>query len=194
MAFTNKPILRNRIIDLIRPLSAQATHNAVLVPRMTGGDYDLSRDTNDVDTLDGKLTSVSDVTVEPSIEVVRTDSIENMYLTDSLMKDEPIEHWHLSLDEKDNQGRYFAYYSVCKVTEDSQGGDPGEYATHEYTLTPLYGVTYGYTPLPTGMTEDELNKLVFMGANPTSSSAPHGGGVEKTLTTMPASPSPEVQE
>lgn len=190
MAFTNKPVQRERIIDLIRPLSAQATHDAVLVPRVTGGDYDLSRDTNDVDTLEGKMTTVSAVTVEPSIEVVRTDSIENMYLTDSLMKDEPIEHWHLSLDEKDSQGRYFAYYSVCKVTEDSQGGDPGEYATHEYTLTPLYGVTCGYTPLPTGMTEDELKQLVFMGTNKVTSSNANGGGEEKTVTAMPTSQEP----
>lgn len=189
MAFTNQPIQTNRIVDFIRPLSAQSTNGAVLVPRVTGGDYDISRDTNDVDTKEGKLITTSSVTVEPKLEVVRTDSIENMYLTDALMNDTPIEHWHVSLDEKDSQGRYFAFYAVCKVTEDSQGGDPGEYATREFTLSPINGVTYGYTPLPEGITEEELNKLVFMGTNKVTSEAPTGGGVAKTATAMPT-PSP----
>lgn len=186
MTYTNTPIESNRILDFIRPLSAQGTNPAVLVPRITGSDYDLSRDTNDTDTKDGKLTTVTAVTTEPKITVTDTDSIELMYLTDSIMQKLPIEHWHVYLDKKNDDGKYFAYYTRCLVTEDSHKGDPGDYAEREFTLTPQDGVAYGYTPLPGGITEEELNELLFIGMDPVTGENPNGNGVAATISKMPA--------
>ncbi|MCQ2569293.1 MAG: phage tail tube protein [Limosilactobacillus sp.] len=185
MAFTDKPIDGNRVWDLIRPLDAQSTHHAVVIPQVTKGDYDLSRDTNDTDTKNGKLVTVSNVTVEPKVEVIDTDSRELMYLTDSFMKDKPLEHWHLFLDRKNDDGKYFAFYSQVRVTEDSQGSDSGDFATRKFTFTPKSGVTYGYTPLPDGITEEDLDSLEFIGTNPVTSSDPTGGGVAAGVTAMP---------
>lgn len=187
MVFTNKTIDRNRVWDFIRPLRNQKTHDAVLVPKMTSGDYDLSRDTNDTDTIDGKITALADITVEPKVEVIDTVSPEVQYLNDSFMFKQMLEHWHVFLDRKNSEGKYFAYYSQVLVSEDSQSGDPGEFATREFTLTPQTAVKQIWTELPGAYTEQILDGFAAVGLKAVTTSAPTGTGEDAGMTEMPTS-------
>ena len=172
-----------RILDFVRKKSAQATHTAYPLPLVTGADFDLQRDTDTKTTKDGDVATIGNLTVEPKVTLNDSDSAIIKVMEDSIFNREELEYWHVFLDKKDNENKYYAYYMIVEVTEDSQSSDADDVATREFTLTPKSEVARGYTELPGGM--EELVEFVFKGLKPVTEGDTTGGGKAAQTTEMP---------
>lgn len=173
-----------RVLDFVRIPDSKGTNYAYPLPLVTGSDFDLSRDTDDTETKDGKISRAGALTAEPKVTCLDTDQAIIDVMEDSMFNESELEYWHVFLDKKNENGLCKAYNMLVKVTEDSQSSDSDDFATREFTLTPTTNITRGYTPLPAAM--QALADYVFRGLNPVTESAPHGGGVASTNAEMPA--------
>lgn len=172
-----------RVLDFIRKKSAQSTHAAYPLPLVTGADFDLQRDTDTKTTKDGEVVSIGNLTAEPKITLNDSDSDIVKVMEDSIFEQEELEYWHVFLDKKNATGKYYAYYMLVEVTEDSQSSDADDVATREFTLTVKSKVARGYTELPGGM--KELVEFVFKGLKPVAEGDTTGGGEAAKTTEMP---------
>lgn len=125
----------NHNLDFVRLLEESATKEASLVVNATGSTYDPSRKTSSTDTKTGTISSIGSISVKDDLDAVDCGSAANDILEESLYANKTIERWHVNLDRKNSEGKYYAIYEQGHVTEINQSGNAGNTITKKYTFT-----------------------------------------------------------
>lgn len=146
-----KAMLQGKNKILLFRLLKEANTSAAKLAFQTDHTFSLSRDTDSIQTKDGKLTKLGELEGEVTgIEAVQAkeDPVASMLL-DAVIDGEKLELWEVTVDEdlKDESGKYPAMYAQGYLTSWEAGAPTEDESTYSGDFTIELVPQFGFATL-----------------------------------------------
>ncbi|KRN29233.1 phage major tail protein [Lactobacillus selangorensis] len=161
-------------LAFFRKLKDASLKEGELMPWQTSLSFDPQRDSDTNPTKDGMVTTSSAVETDFEVEFTNNTSAIADAMYDSLFDGEVLEGWIVYRKRQNAEGKYFAWYLRCTVSEDSNDNDPDDNSTRDVTFAVNGKPKRGWLDLPDSA--QETIDYVFRGLGAVTDSDANGGG------------------
>lgn len=137
-----------RMVSYFRLLENAKKEDAELVPLEGDSDLSFKRDSKTTTTKSGTISTSAGLTTEIDQTFYEGISKVSDQFYDAILEDKVVEYWLVDLDRVNTDGKYWAIYARCRVTEDKPSFKADSTAERSPKMTVIGTPRRGYTSLP----------------------------------------------